>query len=251
MSETILNNENNKNKNIMFTNLKDCFQINNFVLFREYLHKEYYNCDWIKKNYHNIYNTFLGILKKEKKFLIRNEITDFLYCIKKNSPKKETSHGKNLVIGKKNNDIYLYSTVLNKCVNLKNFDNRYEHFIFRSFSEKSLCVLYKFFVDNCDNICVLYNCSFLKNLSTSPQKKRLRQLCRERINKCPTFFICNKEKFGFLIDNDKRKIRIKLFISMMNKQGPKGLRIDKNKEFKNLDNINLEKYESVPETFSH
>ena len=67
-----------------------------------------------------------------------------IFCIvlKKIVQKRKPSYGKNLVIGKKNNDIYLYSTVLNKCVNLKNFDNRYEHFIFRSFSEKkSMCAL--------------------------------------------------------------------------------------------------------------
>ena len=247
MSETVLE-EHYKNKNMMFEELKRNFKIDIFHMFNDYLRTEYYNCDWIKKNYKELYLIMLNYLKKEKNIMIRNQITDFLLCIQNDNNVKKQLHDKKFILGKKNDDIFLYSTSLNKCVNLKNFDNRYEHFIFRTYDKKSLCILYKFFIDNTENVCILYNCSFLKNLSNSPQKKLLRKLCRERIKKCPSFFICNKKDFGFFIENNKRRVRTKLFISMMNKQGSKGLRVDKNK-FKKLDNIILEPYEIIPKNF--
>ncbi len=245
MTGTILMNEHNRNKKIMFKKLKESFQMSDFAMFSNYLRTENYNCDWVNENYREIYNTFLNYLKNEKNILIRTQLTDFLYCIEKNSPKQKSQNDKKLVLGKKNNNIYLYSTIANKCVNLSYFDSRYEHFIFRPYDTKSLCILYKFFVDTRDQICVLYNCSFLKNLSNSPQKKMLRKLCRARMNKCPTFFMCEKNEFGFLSDNNKRRIRSKLFVSIMNKQGAKGLRVDKN-TFKDLNDIDLENYEVFP-----
>ena len=247
MLGNILNQQDIKNKNIMFKNLKNNFDLDLFIEFKNYLNLTNFNCEWIKTHYNEIYNTFLNYLKKEDKILVRNDITKFLICIEKNNHNICEKYKKsNFILGKKDDNIFLYSTLLNKCVNLKNFNNRYEHFIFRNYSNKSLCILYKFFADS-DKICVLYNCSFLKNLSISPRKKMLRKICRERINKCPSFFICNKQDFGYFNNKNKKNIRTKLFISIMNKQGSKGLRIDKSKNnFKNLNEINLEKYEILP-----